>query len=580
MMYSAAAAAASMEVPAWISPTSLQTLSIRRVAHGVLHPCCSCSLVQSSHTITGIDIAVDDIIKNDSIHFHEARRYLSRILTDVRKWWESSSGLGCLPLILQKEVVSTLSEVLTARMHISPLYRLLLQLLLAREAGGATTAAENKYVKVAKEHCPAVNNFLMNIAPFSIESLNTDIIDFEDQHTLNTIIKNSPNLRKVQLNHRDSFSVLDTVARFCSKLEILVLANFYIPEECLYKTFFGGVDEAYVISSMSNVSNIRLSFPFLRVCVHKWGTLTKSTKKFLQAFLHLYPNLQKITAHDNGGFQTDILIPDIEVLFKNVNQNPCKLKAITLDVDCPLLSKNNLGKISKLCPEVRHLTVDDWTTSSSNHNGFIVDNFNNMIQYIHINSLSLHMPSDKPANYLPILNTFGKNLKALEIQLWCIVDADVMCNIINTCVNIESLSVEIWSIFRFNSPKLDSLPRLKRLSICDKAGRADVCPFVKLVLGKAPNVTDLEVSIKDASSFRSITNGEMCPELRSLTLHCPSEYELQARGVVVKMVSLFPALKTLTLNIRSQELLYYRTLYSTTALDVLDGRRVSHKRKL
>ncbi|KAG7162724.1 hypothetical protein Hamer_G022191 [Homarus americanus] len=200
-------------------------------------------------------------------------------LKKLKHWWDDNEWLGKQNSQIRRQIKECFTmELELVDPHCKyPLFKFLLHLMFSTKALGASDTAEfPHYPKVQLElrrnGCPVYADVLRSLKPFVIEELSTQYIIFGDTEPWIVIIENSPFLKKVHLRKNICEEILLCIGQNCPQLDTFILEQVFgslmVPIDCLYKTFFSGLDYESVNTLTSGIpSNMQkyLSFPRLKL---------------------------------------------------------------------------------------------------------------------------------------------------------------------------------------------------------------------------------------------------------------------------------------------------------------------------
>ncbi|CAL4073847.1 unnamed protein product, partial [Meganyctiphanes norvegica] len=462
------------------TPIPLKRITPHALTSGLLKQCRPDIILDSYRdTITETTgtnrIDVDKVILYCIEDFQNPKEKLISYLKSLKEWWHGSNCVASLPLILQKQVLNTFTTALDETEEFSLMYKLLLQILFANDAGGSLPFHLREegvnLLVMSQTDWASFALLLESLAPFHLEGINTGLVEFSDPLPFVTILKNSPNLKTVKLYRvsNNSNILFRLIGTYCPNLEF-VMVNIWdiISNNCLYATFFGGMDKDTVISHLETNKPVPISFPRLK-WIHMELKFTMPHNSFLQVLLHYYPNLQCVLPlyMYRGCLPTDVLHPPDEDILWSSQRSSCNLKAVTLKEYC--LAPEAIDKIVKLCPAVEHLNLNDEEQLEFKSPEAVAKTIRLLSDKLNITCLSLCTTAENLGLYLPTFSEIGPSLKELNLTLIYKAGAELLCELINKCPNLESLKISrrLKYIFGRGNQTLHFLSKLSTLSVWD-----------------------------------------------------------------------------------------------------------------
>ncbi|CAL4090538.1 unnamed protein product [Meganyctiphanes norvegica] len=485
----------------------------------------------------------------------------------------------------QREIRQIFSLAIEGSSDLSPVYKLLLQLLFASEAGGNITlwkpiSRARNHLELSQRLCPSFVQVLESLAPFSVNSLNTLGMDYLSPLPLLAIIRSSPDLIAIRLCSCVDRSVIEEIGKNCPKLELLWelrgTRNTFSSDEYLYRTFFCGMEKETVLSNINTVNNVNLSFPFLKV-LDMWH-LRNVNNEFFHVLLHFHPHLNTVTTLFDS-VTADLLLPTGQVFGSNL-RSPSDLNGISITVN-HIIDSKNLNEIIKLYPKIYKLTINDAADAETPR--VTGDKLKNLVHKINAENLVLSgefstLLPDNLEQYVPTFQVLKSKLKTLDFQLWE-GEAEMICQLLNICENLESLRIGIpYYALRLNNIVTPQKPlhQLSSLAVWSKYCRTHVDSeahaLILALVHSAPNLTSLEIN-----TGHSRYPFPVMKKVRSLTLIGESFCLESKRNFsdyqndVIKFIEKFPLLNTLVLYMEKEDSYAYINHYKRTALNVLNG---------
>lgn len=636
------------------TPGPLRTLVAQKLSQEIIKLCNTNNWLQNCKPMFPEEnfkynvVGSDETLQNSNVscrNIPNTREENEKIVNQLRRlkeWWDDKNGMGSLPPKLRKDIQRVFLHSLALQESMSRVYKLLLQIIFAGEAGKDRPTycrefpVEEEWVYLTETACCGFAAVVDSLGPFSLEELGTFSVYFQNPSPLIAIIKNSPALRTIHLSQNVSDVLLTHIGSNCSKLEVL-LANQSkkagkFSDAALYKAFFKGFDKATVLESIAHIEDIPLSFPALK-WVNLWSDEASDDicpeNVFLHVLLHYYPDVISVTAMGDPILEVDKLMVPEE--FGSVPRAPSKLKEITFLLNKRLFSCNpdepfnlvDLEKLLELYPEIEHITIDDCdhlvtrpyeginfesmaiddagpliiagsddteeeddyheTLSYPKSPSIIGENLKSLLGSFNIKSLLLSNVTMAmwPFHlniYLPTFHEIGPRLKALNIALNGTAKLWELGDLINQCINLESLKMRIpgfdeegTDLLHEENFQLNTLLSLTTLvvEVFQYNAREE---FVKCLIEASPNVTHLKIHMDELNVASEISE-EKGLQVQTLSIFSdrlnPRElYDYE--DPLVELIEILPSLTTLILDAPEVQIAHFKKLYWKTALKIFN----------
>ena len=341
-------------------------------------------------------------------------------------------------------------------------------------------------MELTSKACPVFAEVLRKLKPFNIEELSTQFIIFGSQEPLQVILENSPQLRRVHFRKNISEEVLICVSQNCPLVDTFVVelpfGKLSVSVDCLYKTFFKGLDreevDSLACSGSSSKRQACLSFTRLKfVDLGADSNCPLSIKKgsfseFIYNLLLFYPSLESVTCYKSRPFVPKPL-SKLPTHFHSLSYSLqyLDLKGLMIWVNDKTVSGSVEHTLS-IFPNVQHVTL-----SHDPHTYQDVINFARMwIPRFECKALTIHtyftLPHERTKDnslspYQVLLNTIGANLTVLRFHLHDSLCVSELCSLLPFCPSLEFLGIVVSAgHFEDGVPsKIETLPQLKYLTV-------------------------------------------------------------------------------------------------------------------
>lgn len=339
---------------------------------------------------------------------------------------------------------------------------------------------------MASKGCPVFADVLRRLKPFSIEELSTQFIIFGSQEPLQVILENSPHLRRVHFRKNITEETLICVSQNCPLVDTFVVekpfGRLFVSVDCLYKTFFSGLDreDVDVLARSGSFSDRQacLSFPRLKFvdlgadsdCPLSYNK--GSFSEFIYNLMFFYPSLESVTCYQLRPF-----VP------KPLSKLPTHLHSLKyslqhLDMEGLMIwvqDKAVLGSeeytLSSF-PKLQHITLSH---DPDTYLG-VTDFARVWIPKFNCKALTIHtyftLPHERTIDnslspYQHLLNAVGINLTVLRLHLHAKLCVSELCNLLPLCPSLEFLGIVLSADhFEDEAPaNIQTLPQLKYLTV-------------------------------------------------------------------------------------------------------------------
>lgn len=529
------------------------------------------------------------------------RTKLIEELKAVKRWWDgddSVQGVKHLPLLLQQEVGKTFCDILQTDLLVdeniisSALYKLLLELLFGYEAGKRYPDhwLELNVPKLNYKALDAFENILTSLKPFNCEVLNlrckrnrksSEKEFLEYSRILKTILQNAPKIRAIL--DISKTSVYPSII-YATQLEVLTFLE--LPEEFLFQVFFKNQSQESVIDKFRRKKEIGITFPKLKIVGLPFAFDIEGHKLFLQVLIHCYPQIHTLYYDDLKSVSCELLMSDdIEKLFKNVDRTACKLKSIAF-TDIQQDTKYLQG-IKNMCPLLSHMVIND----NQNPDACTKEEIDNVLGKFNINCLTIKLNWEYMV--FPLDISCASTLRVLHLELldsFNTKDNNTLCELINTCENLECLKILFMSDYgESHGVHGDLIPSIseKRMKIMTRLttlscyGQFGIEEFVKhktllnWLIKCSPNLNSLEISRRDIPVVSHLAESGKLDALESLTLigedYCLSWVGDLTRYPIIPLINILPSLRTLVLYMNPKTCAELKRTFNKTSLKIING---------
>ncbi|XP_042233171.1 uncharacterized protein LOC121873595 [Homarus americanus] len=551
-------------------------------------------------------------------------------LKKLKHWWDDNEWLGKQNSQIRRQIKECFTmELELVDPHCKyPLFKFLLHLMFSTKALGASDTAEfPHYPKVQLElrrnGCPVYADVLRSLKPFVIEELSTQYIIFGDTEPWIVIIENSPFLKKVHLRKNICEEILLCIGQNCPQLDTFILEQVFgslmVPIDCLYKTFFSGLDYESVNTLTSGIpSNMQkyLSFPRLKFVdlgstshFQKVVVKKQSLTEFLYNLLFFYPDIGSISCHYLHPFvpllptslpehchslsynikHIDLigLMPWIQHLFQNIYYHSD--------------GKNHVESAVSTFRQLQHLTLChcmsiDTSVESIQENAKFAEIW---IPKFRCKKLTIHLSFTPPEDmrngetlslYIPLFRSIGHSLCVLHFHLFVSIDVCKICQLISLCPNLELLGIRLLAKVSLSAEEnfnIQRLPHLTSLSVACSAWLDSniVNSLVEKLISASPVLTNLELMLAHGPCewLMGMAVDKMLNGIRTLRLsfgtHCVNDWgddfsvEVGA-SFYVPLIELLPDLEVLMLGIHHIDVLTQLKLtYRTSQFKIVVRRK-------
>ncbi|XP_042889817.1 uncharacterized protein LOC122264807 isoform X2 [Penaeus japonicus] len=482
---------------------------------------------------------LDDIILNNDkscTELYEKKKLMMEHLLKLKKWWERNEWLGNQDTEIRrqiKECFTTELELIDPEC-VFPLFRFLLQLIFSKKAGSTADAAEfpdhpKIHLELPRSACHHYCDILRSLKPFGIEEMSTQHIVFGNSEPWLIIIKNSPFLKKVHFRNNISEEVLISVGSHCNMIDTFVLEQVFgrmlVPIDCLYKTFFSGLDYKAVseISKSQFCSKeISLSFPRLKWIDVGWkaypqNTVTRySLAEFVYNILYFYSNIVNVSWHSLRPFMPHIPshIPE-HCKYLTYNIRHVHFSGLMPWIQYHMSSLSNVSdRIISYFNELQHITLCNCVDIKTD-----VESAEEEAKFAEIwlpkfrcSSLTIHVPFTPPQDirvgdilsiYSSLFQKIGKNLSALHFHLHVEISVRELCQLIILCPSLKLLELRMHESIHAQTGGdivLKTLHSLESLSVtyASLSGTVYINTFIEKLIQASPNLKNLELVLEHA----------------------------------------------------------------------------------
>lgn len=440
---------------------------------------------------------MDKIIMATDTQFPEClaqKELLLNHMLAVREWWENNvmvgGRVGVWRCVL--ECLATELEYLD-QYCLFPLFRLLMQLLFSIRVGRKPDDMTNSdqpsiQMELTFQACPVFAEVLRRLKPFGIEELSTQFIIFGSQEPMQVILENSPHLRKVHFRKNITEETLICVSKNCPLVDTFVVeqpfGRLFVPVDCLYKTFFSGLDRDDVdaLARTGSFSERQACLSFTRLKFVDLGADSDcplsfnkgSFSEFIYNLMFFYPSLESVTCYKLRPF-----VP------KPLSKLPIHLQSLKyslqhLDMEGLMIlvqDKAVLGSEEYTLasfPNLQHITLShDPDTYHS-----VTDFARLWIPKFKCKALTIHtyftLPHERALDnsispYQLLLNAIGANLTVLQLDLHAKLCVSEFCNLLSSCPSLEFLGV-VMSAEHFEDEAPVNIQTLLHLKCLTVAG--------------------------------------------------------------------------------------------------------------
>ncbi|XP_068237261.1 uncharacterized protein [Palaemon carinicauda] len=391
-------------------------------------------------------------------------------------WDDTYQWLGHKGSFLRSIVNTAIADVLDYHSEVTEGTRSLqiftvftFQLLFQCEAGRISTRKYFVIDPVSRN----LQGFLKIVGPLQIRALYSSSIVFNEVGSFALLLKHSPGLKFIQLHRSYNEAILENLQGLCPtiediELEITACEDCENIEESLCKTFFSSLSIKEIIKRIIIRQHIDLSFPNLKnVVFYTLDEYRGPSLNWLVFFLkYLYPELKAKWFCSIDGVS---LIPSI----------------IQSGVWCPFFAKDELYRMS-LDGVAFHLEDSDEEYSTSNdlclqlflqcnyifidfngHEDIGIPNFiEALLKKFKCHSLKLSYSITDSEHLGSAFQGIGVILKELYLNgpLFTLRDGEQLYAILNSCINLKILSINLDLIYRHFLESVNELSNLEVLS--------------------------------------------------------------------------------------------------------------------
>ncbi|XP_069992649.1 uncharacterized protein [Penaeus vannamei] len=465
----------------------------------------------------------------------EKRKLMLEHLLKLKKWWERNEWLGSEDTEIRRQIKECFTRELELidPVCVFPLFRFVLQLVFSKKAGSTADAAECPdypviHLEVPRSLCHDYCDFLKSFGTFGIEEMSTQHLLFGDSEPWLIIIKNSPLLKKVHFRNNISEEILISIGSYCNMIDTFILEQVFgrmlVPIDCLYKTFFSGLDYKTVseISKRpSSTKDISLSFPRLKWIDVGWKAYPQnmvtrySLAEFIYNILYYYPNVVNVSWHLLRPFMVHIpsQLPehckDLTYSMRHVHFSGL-MPWIQYHLSC--LSSSE--KIISYFKELQHITlcncVDVRTDAESVKEEAKFAEI--WLPKFRCSSLTVHVPFTPPEDvrvgdilsvYSSLFEKNGNNLSALHFHLHVEISARELCQAIILCPSLKLLELRMYESIHAQSEgdiSIKTLHSLESLSVTytSLSGTVYIHTLIEKLIKASPNLKSLELVLEHA----------------------------------------------------------------------------------
>lgn len=422
------------------------------------------------------------------------------------------------------------------------------QVLLTYEAGYSSMMDMSKLIVVRSKESKICNELLESLAPFNLRKLSTAFIKFEDPAAVVTIVKNSRYLKHIHLVNNICNSIFNSLSTYCKHIEIVYMKLFsyciycntasQLPNDFLFRTFFGGLNMDYVLQNIDNKEKLVFSFPNLKeVSINKNYVNTHiPSNEFMFCLQHLYPNIRTmwfkyIHICPPGAQSTEVNVQIPSPFINRDRTDMYKWDGVQIGFSCHL----PFFKIDKEAtyPTVNHFIFEYQHELNSEHQQFIEELIRkhkcNSLELVIYRTLDLSCEGTKSS----FIINLGKTLQKLRLHLplGLALPAYEIIAAINACPSLKVLNIEARTkIQNSTTLSLNVLSKLNSLSVdlqkSDKPNDFGLTMKQQLIAA-APHINIIKLSsISDEELERMIDEGHLS-EVNTIQIGFPFPRKLK-----------------------------------------------------
>ncbi|XP_066988760.1 uncharacterized protein [Macrobrachium rosenbergii] len=455
------------EYPAGKAPRRLEKLCAEEFANGIALR--ALPLIElyfcDSQKIPDLTVPSSDFLLN----------YLLRLKTffwDGTYPWLGYKG-SFVRIIVNEAIADILdyhSEVMEGARYLQIFTLFTFQLLFQLEAGKIST--RNYFVIDAVSR--KLQRFLEVVGPLPITSLYSSCIIFHEAESFALLLKYSPNLKFIQLHKSYNEAVLEKLQVFCPTIEdieidITSCEDCVNVEESLCKTFFRALNKKQIIKRITKRQLVDLSFPNLKtVLFYSSDEYRGPSLNWLVFFLkYLCPELKTkwFCSIDEVSLMPSILKSGIWCpFFVKEAQSSMSLDGLAFhledsDGDDPTSHEFCL----QLFLQCNYIFID-----FNGHEDIRLPNFVEvLLKKFKCHGLKLLYSIADSERLASTFQGIGSALKELYLDgpLFTLRDGEQLYSILNSCPNLNVLSLRLDLIYRHFMERLNELTNLEVLSV-------------------------------------------------------------------------------------------------------------------
>ena len=371
---------------------------------------------------------------------------------------------------------------------------------------------------------------LRSFTPFDIEELSTHHLVFGGAEPLLVIIENSPLLKRVYLRNNISEELLAALEKHCPLLHTFhmekCMGEIMVPVNCLYKTFFRGLDYNAVVALITNTPLLEkqkyLSFPHLQsLNLGKLNDINTDNKKdslslFVYILLYFYSHPINVTSDPPLSFspalpeELPLWLHDICYKVQN-----CSLNGIQRYFTSRRLRSN--CEVTLPIDSVYQLTI-----THTSHEEDVIQEVMELskiwIPKLECKTLFIYTLHDADQRfdiaplYTPLFSQVGTLLNSLHFSIVGDVDMSALSNIISLCPSLENLRLRLTRVHSQSQSKLGCKKLLKLTSLtiyCGEDSIPEVHEFIECLISQSPKLCSLSL----------LLHGKPCEWLVSLVMN-------------------------------------------------------------
>lgn len=456
-------------------------------------------------------------------------------------------------------------------------------------------------MELASRACPVFAEVLRRLKPFGIEELSTQFIIFGSQEPMQVILENSPHLRKVHLRKNITEETLICVSQNCPLVDTFVVekpfGRLFVPVDCLYKTFFSGLnrDDVDVLAHNGSFSERQACRSFTRLKFVDLGADSDcplsfnkgSFSEFIYNLMFFYPSLESVTCYALRPFvpkPLSKLPPHLQALKYSLQH--LDMEGLMIWVEDRAVLGSEEHTLSSF-PKLQHITLfHDPDTYLS-----VTDFARVWIPRFKCKALTIHtyftLPHERTVEnslspYQLLLTNIGANLTVLRLHLYAKLCASELYNLLSFCPSLEFLGIVMSADhFEDEAPaNIQTLPQLKCLTVEGPSllsfshyQHTLFNRLVQLIIMAAPALCQLELIVhhRPLTWLMSLAQKKILNGLEVFFLNLnPFGPSTVSVSFYVQLLELLPNLKVFMMGpICSQLLSDIKQIYRTTDLQIV-----------